>query len=50
MCAAENLQRQDLSDVESVEAIVEMVDAELIEESEYAVMGKEPVLYVFSDA
>lgn len=43
MCAAENLQRQDLSDVESVEAIVEMVDAELIEDSEYAGMGKDSV-------
>lgn len=39
MCAAENLQRQDLSDVEAVEAVVELVDSELIEDAEYAGMG-----------
>ena len=40
--AAENLQREDLSAVETVEAIVEIVDAELIEDNEYASMGKKP--------
>ena len=38
--AAENLQREDLSAIEEVEAIVEIVDAELIEDKEYASMGK----------
>ena len=33
--AAENLQREDLSAIEEVEAIVEIVDAELIEDSNY---------------
>ena len=37
--AAENLQREDLS---AVEAIVKIVDAELIGEKEYANMGKSP--------
>jgi ParB-like chromosome segregation protein Spo0J len=40
--AAENLQREDLSAIEEVEAIVEIVDAELIENKEYALMGKNP--------
>lgn len=43
MCAAENLQREDLSPIETVEAIVEMVDAELIEDDEYRGMGQQPV-------
>jgi len=40
--AAENLQRQDLSAIETIEGIVELVDAELIEDKEYAAMGKKP--------
>ena len=40
--AAENLQREDLSVIEIIEAIVEIVDAELIEDKEYASMGKNP--------
>ena len=38
--AAENLQREDLSAIESIEAVVEIVDAELIGDKEYASMGK----------
>ena len=34
MSAAENLQRQDLSAIETIEAIVEIVDADLIEDAE----------------
>ena len=41
--AAENLQREDLSAIEAIEAIVEIVDAELIEDKEYASMGKAPI-------
>ncbi len=44
--AAENLQREDLSAVETIEAIVEIVDAELIEDKEYALMGKKPAYRV----
>jgi len=40
--AAENLQREDLSSIETIEAIVDIVDAELIEDKEYASMGKNP--------
>ena len=40
MSAAENLQREDLSAIEIIEAIVKIVDAELIEDKEYASMGK----------
>ncbi|GAG25303.1 unnamed protein product, partial [marine sediment metagenome] len=40
--AAENMQREDLSAIETIEAIVEIVDAELIEDKEYASMGKNP--------
>jgi len=40
--AAENLQREDLSAIETIEAVVEIVDAELIEDKEYASMGKTP--------
>jgi len=40
--AAENLQREDLSAIETIEAIVEIVDAELMEDKEYASMGKNP--------
>ncbi len=35
MSATENLQRQDLSAIETIEAIVEIADAELIEDIEY---------------
>ncbi len=38
--AAENLQREDLSAIETIEGNVEMVDAELIEDREYASMGE----------
>ncbi len=40
--AAENLQREDLSAIETIEAVVEIVDAELIEDIEYLSMGKTP--------
>ncbi len=40
--AAENLQREDLCAIETIEGTVEMVDAELIEDREYASMGKKP--------
>ncbi len=40
--AAENLQRQDLSAIETIEVIVEIVDAQLIEDTEYLSMGKTP--------
>ena len=40
--AEENLQREDLSAIETIEGIVEMVDAELIVDKEYASLGKKP--------
>ena len=40
--AAENLQREDLSAIETIEAIVEIVDAELMEDIQYLSMGKTP--------
>ena len=40
--AAENLQREDLSAIEKIETIVEIVDAELIEDREYLSMGDKP--------
>jgi len=40
--AAENLQREDLSAIEKIEAIVEIVNSELIKNKEYALMGKNP--------
>ena len=40
--AAENMQREDLSAIEIIEAIVEIVDAEMIEDKQYATMGKTP--------
>ena len=40
--AAENIQREDLSAVEMVEAIVAIVDDELIDDKAYASMGKKP--------
>ncbi len=42
IAAAENFQREDLTAIEEVEAIVELVDAELIGDKQYASMGKEP--------
>jgi hypothetical protein len=42
MCAAENLQRENLSAIEEVEAVVEMIDAELIEDEEYQGFGDTP--------
>jgi len=42
IAAAENLQREDLSVIETVEAIVEIVDAELMEDIEYLSMGETP--------
>ena len=42
IAAAENLQREDLSSIETIEAIAEIVDAELIEDTQYAAMGKKP--------
>ncbi len=44
--AAENLQREDLSAIETIEAIVEIVDAELIEDIEYSSMGRKPADWV----
>jgi ParB/RepB/Spo0J family partition protein len=41
--ATENIQREDLTVFEAIEAIVKLVDAELIEHREYASMGKNPV-------
>jgi len=40
--AAENLQREDLSAIETIEVIVEIVDAELIGDQDYASMGNKP--------
>ena len=40
--AAENLQREDLSAIEKIEATVEIVDAELIEDKAYLSMGDNP--------
>jgi len=44
--AAENLQREDLSAIETIETIAEIVDAELIEDKQYAAMGKKPAYRV----
>ncbi len=41
--AAENIQREDLTVFETIEAIVKLVDAELIGDKEYGSMGKSPV-------
>jgi len=38
--AAENLQREDLSAIEAIETIVEIVDAELIGDKEYTHLSK----------
>ena len=40
--AAENLQREDLSVIETIEGMVELVDAQLIKDKQYASMGKHP--------
>ncbi len=40
--ATENLQREDLSAIETIEAVVKIVDAELTQDKEYASMGKKP--------
>ena len=40
VAATENLQREDLSAIETVEYIVDIVDAELIGDEEYASMGR----------
>jgi hypothetical protein len=40
--ATENLQLEDFSAIESIEAIVEIIDAHLIEDNEYAAMGQTP--------
>jgi len=40
--ATENLQREDFSAIESIEAIVEIIDAHLIEDNEYEFMGETP--------
>jgi len=40
---AENLQREDLTIFETIESIVEIVDAEMIGDKEYGSMGKYPV-------
>ena len=40
--AAENLQREDLSAIETIEAVVEIVDAEVMEDIQYLSMGKTP--------
>jgi len=40
--AAENLQREGFSAIETIEAIVEIIDAELIEDKEYAAMDNTP--------
>ena len=41
--AAENMQREDLPVIEAIEAIVEIIDADLIQDKKYATMGKTPV-------
>jgi len=42
IAGAENMQREDLSAIETIEAIAEIVDAELMEDIEYLSMGKTP--------
>jgi ParB/RepB/Spo0J family partition protein len=43
LSAAENIQREDLTVFETIEAIVELVDAELMADREYASMGHDSV-------
>jgi len=40
--ATENLVRENLSAIETIEAIVDLVDAELSEDKQYASMGNTP--------
>ncbi|KPA18897.1 chromosome partitioning protein, ParB family, partial [Candidatus Magnetomorum sp. HK-1] len=40
--AAENIQRESFSAIETIEAIVEIIDAHLIEDTEYAALGDTP--------
>ena len=44
--AAENIQREDLSALETIEAIIDIVDVELFDNKEYATMGKTPEVRV----
>jgi hypothetical protein len=46
MLAAENVQREDLLPIEWVEAVADMVDAEIIEDAEYAGLADTPPLRV----
>jgi ParB family chromosome partitioning protein len=46
LIAAENVQREDLSPIEWIEAIAEMVDVELIEDPVYEALGETPPLRV----
>ena len=41
--AAENLLRQDLSAIESIEATIEIIDVEIGKEPEYLTVGKTPL-------
>ena len=41
--ATENIQREDLTVFETIETVVDFVDAELTEDREYTSMGKNPV-------
>ena len=41
--AAENLLRQDLSAIESIEATIEIIDVEMGKEPEYLTVGKTPL-------
>lgn len=42
MCAAENMQRQDLGAVEEVFAITELIDAEMIDDDTYSLSAETP--------
>lgn len=42
MCAAENMQRQDLGAVEEVYAITELIDAEMIDDETYSLSAETP--------
>ncbi len=46
MCAAENLQRENLSAIETIEMIVDLIDAELVGDDEYKLMGESAALRV----
>jgi hypothetical protein len=43
MLAAENVPREDLSLLEWIEAVVDMVDAELVDDPDYFMLGSEPL-------